>query len=281
MGAGAEMLRRLSVQLIVAALLLAEYLAIPGPGAILWVAATVVLGGAVVAYLVTSPRTQLVVPTIYRGPATEARIAFTFDDGPDPGFTAQILDVLREFGAKATFFVVGRCADAHPELLVRTAREGHLIGSHTYSHANTFHVWPPRRMAADIARGIETIERVVGTRPRYFRPPQGLRVPPLREALASLAEPLSCVTWTVRGLDTVSRSAVAIVARVERRLEAGAIVALHDGSSLGGYRDRSATIEALRALLRMCRERGLTCVRLDELLGPAPDAAAGPLRAAR
>jgi peptidoglycan/xylan/chitin deacetylase (PgdA/CDA1 family) len=228
---------------------------------------------------VTSPRTQLFVPTIFRGPDDGARIAFTFDDGPDPAFTPQILEVLREFGARATFFVVGRCADAHPELLERTAREGHLIGSHTYSHSNTFHLWPARRMASDIARGIETIERVVGTRPCYFRPPQGLRVPPLRDALASLAAPLSCVTWTVRGLDTVSRSAVAIGARIERRLGAGAIVTLHDGSSLGGYRDRSATIEALRGLLRTCRERGLTCVRLDELLPPGSQA--GRLKASR
>jgi len=275
------MLRLLWFKLSVAALLVAEYLAIPGPSAILWVSATLALVVALVAYLVTSPRTQLIVPTIFRGPQTEARIALTFDDGPDPAFTPQILDVLREFGAKATFFVVGRCADAHPELLVRTAREGHLIGSHTYSHANTFHVWPPQRMAADITRGIETIERVVGIRPHYFRPPQGLRVPPLREALASLATPLSCVTWTVRGLDTVSRSAATIAARVERGLGAGAIVTLHDGSSLGGYRDRSATIEALRVVLRSCREQGLTCVRLDELLPPALDAAPGALKAAR
>jgi peptidoglycan/xylan/chitin deacetylase (PgdA/CDA1 family) len=275
------MSRRWPFQLGVAALLATEYVAIPGPTAALWVAATLALGIALVAYLVTSRRTQLIVPTIFRGPATEDRIAFTFDDGPDPAFTPQILEVLREFGAKATFFVVGRCADAHPELLVRTAREGHLIGSHTYSHANTFHFWPARRMAADIARGIETIERVVGARPHYFRPPQGLRVPPLGEALASLATPLSCVTWTVRGLDTVSRSAASIAARVERRLGPGAIVTLHDGSSLGGYRDRSATVEALRVVLRSCRERGLTCVRLDELLRPAVDAAPGTLKDGR
>jgi peptidoglycan/xylan/chitin deacetylase (PgdA/CDA1 family) len=269
------MIQRLSVQLIVVALLATEYLLIPGPGAALWVSATLALGVALVAHLVTSRRTQLFVPTIFRGPETEARMALTFDDGPDPAFTPQVLDVLREFGVKATFFVVGRCADAHPELLARAAGEGHLIASHTYSHANTFHVWTAQRMAADIARGIQAIERVVGTRPRYFRPPQGLRVPPLREALASLPTPPSCVTWTVRGLDTVSRSAASIAARVERGLGPGAIVALHDGSSLGGYRDRSATIEALRAVLRSCRERGLTCVRLDELLQPALGALKG------
>jgi peptidoglycan/xylan/chitin deacetylase (PgdA/CDA1 family) len=260
------MLRRLPLHLSVVALLAAVYLAVPGPLAALWTSLALVLWVALVAHLVTSRRTQLFVPTIFQGPGTEARIAFTFDDGPDPAFTPQVLDVLREFGAKATFFVVGRCADAHPELLERTAREGHLIGSHTYSHANSFHFWSARRMAADIARGIATVERVVGTRPRYFRPPQGLRVPPLREALASLGAPVSCVTWTVRGLDTVTRSAAAIAARVERGLGPGAIVTLHDGSSLGGYRDRTATIEALRTVLRSCRERGLTCVRLDELL---------------
>jgi peptidoglycan/xylan/chitin deacetylase (PgdA/CDA1 family) len=260
------MLRRLPLHLSVVALLVAVYLAFPGPVAALCISLVLVLWIALAAMLVTSRRTQLFVPTIFQGPGTEARIAFTFDDGPDPTFTPQVLEVLREFGAKATFFVVGRCADAHPELLARTAREGHLIASHTYSHANTFHFWSASRMAADIARGIDAVERVVGTRPRYFRPPQGLRVPPLREALASLATPVSCVTWTVRGLDTVTRRAASIVARVERRLGPGAIVTLHDGSSLGGYRDRTATIEALRAVLRSCRDRGLECVRLDELL---------------
>jgi peptidoglycan/xylan/chitin deacetylase (PgdA/CDA1 family) len=263
------MLRRLALHLGAALLMAAEYVFVPAPAGVICVAATAALWVGLLAYLVTFNRGQFFVSTLYEGARDKAQIAFTFDDGPDPGYTPRILDVLREQGVKATFFVVGRCADAHPELVLRIAREGHLVASHTYSHSNTFHLWPARRMAADIARGIETIERLVGLRPRYFRPPQGLRVPTLNQALSSLSAPPWCVTWTVRGLDTVSRSPSTIVARIERRLAPGAIIALHDGSTLGGFRDRSATIEALRILLGTCRARGLSCVRLDELLHPA------------
>ena len=121
-------------------------------------------------------------------------------------------------------------------------------------------------MAEDIRRGIEAVTRITGRAPRYFRPPQGLRVPTLRGALAEQPSRPACVTWTVRGIDTVARSADAIVARVARGLHAGAIVVLHDGTAFGGLRSRAPTVRALPKLLGLARSRGLTCVRLDELL---------------
>lgn len=226
-------------------------------------------GAAVIGVLVSSARTQLFVQTIFRGPRSSRALAFTFDDGPDPRYTGDILDVLRDAGVKATFFVVGRAAADHPELVRRIAADGHLLASHTYSHAHTFHFWRSRKMADDIARGIDAIERITGDRPLYFRPPQGLRVPTLRDALAKLPSPPACVTWTARGMDTVARSPEAIIARLTKALVPGAILTLHDGTAFGGLKSRAPTVAALKTLLEGARERGLKCVRLDELLvGP-------------
>jgi peptidoglycan-N-acetylglucosamine deacetylase len=222
----------------------------------------------VIAWMVSSARSQVFVPTIFRGPATSGAVAFTFDDGPDATFTEQVLDVLREHGAKATFFVVGRAVEAHPELVRRMVADGHLVASHTFSHAHTFHFWRLRAMAEDIRRGIDAVARITGSAPRYFRPPQGIRVPMLRDALEEQSARPACVTWSVRGIDTVARSADAIVARIAHRLAPGAIVALHDGTEFGGLRSRAPTVRALPMLLGLARERGLSCVRLDDLLAP-------------
>jgi peptidoglycan-N-acetylglucosamine deacetylase len=229
--------------------------------------ATFVSGVGFFGWLIAGSTTQFFVPTVHRGPRDSGQVAFTFDDGPDDTFTPRILDVLAESGAKATFFVVGSAVQEHPDLVLRIAREGHLLASHTYTHAHSFHFRGSARMAEDIQSGIDAIERIAGSSPRYFRPPQGLRVPTLRAALARLSTRQVCVTWTVRGFDAFSRSKDAITARVERALGPGAIVALHDGTRFGGYRDRDATVDALRVLLAVCRERGLRCVRLDEMLG--------------
>lgn len=261
------MVRGSVIHLAILAVVAAEWFLLPRAHVLAIIVVTLTLAVALVARLVTSRTAQWLVPTVFRGPTNVQSIAFTFDDGPDPVFTPQILDVLREHNAKATFFVVGQCAERHPDLVGQLVRDGHQIASHTYSHAHTFHFWRAKRMTEDIRKGIDAIERIVGSRPRLFRPPQGLRVPTLRDALAGLAATPTCVTWTVRGLDTVTRSAASITKRVERKLAPGAIIALHDGTGFGGLGDRIGTVEALRKLLVAAEAKGLACVRLDDLLG--------------
>lgn len=264
------MSRGAAVHLGVLAALVATFSLVPRERAP-WALVLVFLAcAAVIGLLVTSARTQLFVRTIFRGPGSSRAVAFTFDDGPDPTYTTQILDALREHDAKATFFVIGKAAEAHPELVRRIVADGHLVASHTYSHSHTFHLWRSRAMAADIARGIDAVERITGDRPRFFRPPQGLRVPTLRDALGALRSPPACVTWTVRGMDSVARSADRIVARIEKGLTPGSIITLHDGTAFGGLRSRAPTVSALRELLAATEARGLRCVRLDELLGAEP-----------
>lgn len=218
-----------------------------------------------IAWQVCSPRGQFFVPTVFRGACSGDALALTFDDGPDPVFTPQVLEALRAAGHKATFFMVGARVEKYPELVQRVHAEGHQVGSHSHAHAMNFHLLSARAMAAEIARGIAAIERTLGQVPTAFRPPIGLRVPTLRAALAKLAHPVTCYTWTERGLDAFHRSAAQIVARLSPHLVPGAILTLHDGAGLGGSADRAATIAALRELLGRMRERGLRSVRLDAL----------------
>jgi peptidoglycan-N-acetylglucosamine deacetylase len=260
------MARGAIVHLVVIALAISAWELAPRDLAPIAVVATLLLSAGVIGLLVTSARSQLFVDTVFRGNPAGRALAFTFDDGPDPTYTNDILDVLREAKVKATFFVVGAAAEGHPDLLRRIVSDGHLVASHTFSHAHTFHFWGSRAMAADITKGIDAVERITGERPAYFRPPQGLRVPTLRDARSKIAVPPVCVTWTARGMDTVTRSPEKIVERLEKALVPGAILTLHDGTAFGGLRTRAATVLALKSLLATARARNLACVRLDELL---------------
>lgn len=226
--------------------------ALAGAGAMAWAGVQMV-----------SVRSQWVVPTVFELPAGTRDLALTFDDGPDATTTPAVLELLAEHGARATFFMVGHRAEQHPELVRRVHAAGHQIGSHSYAHGHGFHFLGARAMAAEIERGIASIAAITGERPRAFRPPVGLRVPTLRAALLRLPEPVTCYTWTERGLDTLGRPAAAIVARLEPHLRAGAILTLHDGAGLGGTRDRSATVLALRELLVRMRANRLQSRRLD------------------
>lgn len=261
------MLRATAVKLATAMLVVAEMSWLPEGGArAASVLATVAAMVAFLAWVIVSPRSQFFVPSVHELPreAREGAIALTFDDGPDPTTTPRVLDLLARHGARATFFVVGRRAAAHPDLVRRIVAEGHAVGSHTYGHSHAFHFRSPRRMRAEVQRGIEAVAAITGSPPLLFRPPQGLRTPLLCDALAPLGH-LVCVTWTERGLDAMGRAAGAIVRRLEGALRPGAILTLHDGAGLGGTEDRGPTVEALATLLDMARARGLRCVSLAGL----------------
>lgn len=265
-----ELVRACLVKLVALALVGLELACLHGSARVLAVALTLAATAAFFAWVIAMPSAQFLVPSVHRL-EHEDGVAFTFDDGPDPAFTPRILEVLAEHGARATFFVVGCRAEQHPELVKRIVAEGHAVGSHSYSHAHTFHFGSPARQRADVERGIAALHAVTGTPPRLFRPPQGLRTPLLRDALAAHPE-LVCVTWTERGLDAMGRAASRIVARLRPAVRAGAILTLHDGTGFGGAKDRSPTVAALRELLALARERGLRCVSLAalETSQPAP-----------
>jgi len=215
-------------------------------------------------YAIAHPRSQFLVPVLDRLATDEPIVALTFDDGPDPIFTAQILDVLAAHGARATFFVLGQRAAQYPELIRRMHREGHAVGTHTQHHRLRFHFGSPAHIQREIEDAIAVVAGILPASPTLFRPPQGLRTPCFASGWHR-TRGLVCVTWTVRGFDSRPTTAEAIVARVEHHLGPGAIVALHDGTGLGGGSDREATLDALTAILAACEARGLRCLALHEV----------------
>lgn len=225
----------------------------------------VAAGGAVLWYACSVPSSQVFGPALARGPREGRRVALTFDDGPAPPFTEQILDVLRDYRVPATFFVCGQNAERHPELLRRIHAQGHTLGNHMYSHP-LLYIQSRRRIAEEIDRTQEVIRRLTGCQPQLFRPPYGVRwfglYPVLRERGMHL------VQWSDTGYDW-KNDAEAIVRAALQRLRPGSIILLHDGfnSHTPDSRiSRSNTVEALPAILDGGLKAGFTFIPVCDFL---------------
>ncbi|MFC5662593.1 polysaccharide deacetylase family protein [Kitasatospora misakiensis] len=187
-------------------------------------------------------------------------VALTFDDGPHPRYTPQVLDVLARFDAPATFFCIGLHALAHPAVVRRIVAEGHALGNHSWSHAHLPDLGPIG-LGDQLGFTADTLAHACGgTRPpRWLRPPYGGRSPELLDAVADLG--LTTVLWDVEARDWERPGAEVIAERVLSRVRPGSVVLLHDG---GG--DRSRTVAALPAVITGLRERGYRIAGLEELL---------------
>jgi len=257
------MLRVFAVKGMALAVAIAAVWLLPAKWEVLAVAVIVAITAAFITYAIWSPHSQFFSRTIDRLRGDQPIIALTFDDGPDPVFTPRILDLLDAHGARATFFVLGVRADRHPELIRRMRDRGHTVGTHTQHHHLRFHFSSPSYVRREIEEAIDVVTDILRERPTLFRPPQGLRTPFFSSAWRRMTG-LSCVTWTIRGFDSLPTTADAIATRVIKRLAPGAIVALHDGTGLFGGIDREPTIAALDAILSECKARGLRCVALGD-----------------
>jgi len=200
-------------------------------------------------------------PDVSKKLKSTSAVAITFDDGPDPSFTPLVLDVLRRFRVRATFFLIGERAQAHPELVHRILAQGHAVGSHSQTHAEPGSLgW---RVVADFRAGRRSIERAAGRRVRLFRPPKGYL--DRQERVALVANRLRPWLWTIDPHDWEPGARPAEVLRRLDGLGGGDVVLLHDGIS-GPIRpealDRSATVEVLPQIIELARERRLELVAL-------------------
>ncbi|MEU5668338.1 polysaccharide deacetylase family protein [Streptomyces longwoodensis] len=177
-------------------------------------------------------------------------VNITIDDGPDPRWTPQVLDVLREYGVKATFCMVGTQAQAHPDLVKRVVAEGHRLCDHSVSHDTTM----DKQSEAYQKQQVLDAERMIteasgGVRPMYYRAPGGAFTPYSRTLAASRGmRPLG---WNVDTKDFERPGTDAIVATVQREVANGPTLLFHDA---GG--DRSQTVEALRRVLPWLKDQG-------------------------
>jgi peptidoglycan/xylan/chitin deacetylase (PgdA/CDA1 family) len=175
-------------------------------------------------------------------------VALTFDDGPSPVYTPALLDQLAELDARATFFVLGERARAHPELIHRMRAEGHGVGSHSRSHG--------RATPEEIEGGVVDLQLVLGRRVRLFRPPHGHIDPGI--ALTMRRARLDSWLWSINTDDyEPGVTADALVERC-RRVRERDVLLLHDGmAGVPDAVDRTATLEAVPRIIELIRSRGL------------------------
>lgn len=193
-------------------------------------------------------------------------IALTFDDGPSEDTTPRILDTLRARGARATFFVLGKHATQHPELVARIVREGHELANHGWTHEILMFSRPStiRRELEDTA-GLLAAQDL--PRPRFYRAPHGFRNPLTSTIVSRLG--YQVVGWSAGVFDTALPGVDVIVQRSVRALRPGAILLLHDADG-NGHVDRAQTADALPAILDAIDARGLRTVTVAELAKLAP-----------
>ncbi len=238
--------------------------------------AAVIAAASLGAYAAVHPRAQIFGRTIYRTNSAR-KLALTFDDGPNPAITPKLLELLDRHNAKATFFVIGRYVRECPELVQETAARGHLIGNHTEMHPNLFRL-SRREIRIELRLCHAAISNALGSPPKWFRPPFGLRNPWVIPAARELS--YRTVTWTLLPGDWKEKPVEWLIPRLQpiadhaqRNLGNGSnraasgtgdVLCLHDG----GYRelnsDRSRTLAALEHWLPRWHDLGLEFVTIGE-----------------
>ena len=224
-------------------------------------------------------------------PGVDQRTVLTFDDGPDPVFTPQILDVLKKYHVPAIFFVVGKNAEAHPDLLARMIREGHEIGNHTFSHPN-LSTFSGAHQDLELTLTQRIIQAAIGRSTLFFRPPYGGNpepnsaaelVPILRAGAlgyVTVGQGINPADWELTtlapGVQTSHkrqlRTPDEVADRVVRSRNEGHIILLHDA---GG--NRALTVASLPLIITRLQSMGHTFVSLSDLCGVSRETSMPPI----
>ncbi|MEI8309624.1 MAG: polysaccharide deacetylase family protein [Verrucomicrobiota bacterium] len=196
-------------------------------------------------------------------------IALTFDDGPHPTLTPKLLDILKEKGVKATFFVLGQCVAANPAVLQRAAAEGHEIGNHSWDHKAL-----PKGGGAGVASEIDqtnaAIQSATGKKPTLVRPPYGATTASITKRLNE-EYGLKVIMWDVDPLDWKVRNSAHVKAEILKSTKPGSIVLSHD--------IHPTTVDAMAETIDALKEKGFKFVTVSELIAmdrPLPPATPSP-----
>jgi len=227
--------------------------------------AVIPLAGFILLCLVAPffPGFRFYLPVISRGVSGKQAVAITFDDGPDPLTTPLLLQLLLKRQVKATFFVTGEKAAAHPQLVKEIVRQGHSVGNHSYQHSYRMLF----RTCPSIVEDIEAAQKVLndcGIRPLAFRPPAGITSPRLGSAL--LKTGLYLVNFSCRPLDGGNRRISNIAKRILKRLGPDDIVLLHDNRPPDAGLI-PVWLNEIELLLAGIEARGLMVLPLSRLIG--------------
>lgn len=209
------------------------------------------------------PQAGFFLPVISRGRSTAKVVALTFDDGPDTEVTPKLLDLLDRHGVTATFFVVGKKAEDHSEIIREILKRGHTLGNHSYHHDPFLMLRSRDNLQAEIAR-TQTLLHTFGIHPLAFRPPVGITNPRLSGVLMELD--MYCVTFSCRAFDRGNRHIKGLASTILKKIRPGAIVLLHDVTSTGkgGIPDWFKEMELIFSGLKA---RGYEIIPLADLIG--------------
>lgn len=196
---------------------------------------------------------------IYKGDNTNGKqIALTFDDGPHKEYTEQILDILDDYNIKATFYVIGVNAEAHPEILQMISQKGHEIGNHTYSHIDCSKT-SFEKIRNDIITNHNVIKSICNVEPTTFRTPGGIK----SDQVSKIADEMKykIVFWNIDTKDWMHSKAVDIQENILTNVSDGSIILFHDY-----IYGETNTCEALKITLPKLIEKGYKFVTVSELL---------------
>lgn len=197
---------------------------------------------------------------VWEVPTHRKLIALTFDDGPDESKTPVILDLLKQYDAKATFFVVGSRVEKLPHIVKREREEGHDVGNHTFHHPSFHHI-SRNKALSEVDQGQASIVQATGAETRLFRPPGGSYTDSLVKISKEKGLKMILWSWHQDTLDWRKPGVNRIVNKVLRNASNGDIVLMHD------YVYKSTqTVEALKIILPELKKRGFTFITVSELL---------------
>ncbi len=193
-------------------------------------------------------------------------VALTFDDGPNPPFTEQILAILKSNGVRATFFVEGQAAEEHPDIVKLLDSEGMDVESHSYGHSQDLATADAPTFRRDLDAATKVLGAVLERQPRLYRPPFGKTSAAMLKELGDAG--YTSIGWDVDSTDWQETDPSKIADAVLSKVHPGAIVLMHDGGLSGGNPDRIATIQALPSILTGLREGGYELTTVPEIIDP-------------
>jgi len=221
-----------------------------------WLAVPIIIYHFFIIYGSSKIDSNFYIKAICKSETNDKIIAITFDDGPNAEFTPQILNVLEEYNAPATFFVIGKNIQGNEDLIQKIDQSGHIIGNHTFSHSFFIDFKSKSGFINELNQTADLIYKLTGKKIKWFRPPYGVTTPNLANAARSLH--LDIIGWSIRSMDTTKDEADVIFKRIKEQMKPGAIILFHDTSL--------KTVDVLKQTLNFAKENGFKIVSAEELL---------------
>lgn len=191
---------------------------------------------------------------------SDKEIVISFDDGPLPQYTSDILGILKANEVPACFFCIGKRVLENADLIKQIHQQGHIIGNHSFSHNNLFDLWPSKKMLADMRKMDEAVFAAIGLRPKLFRPPYGVMNPNLKKAIKQGR--YIPIGWNMRSFDTMAKDPQVLLKKLIAALKPGTIYLFHDSMQV--------TAAVLPEFLKEVKTRGYKVQSLDKVLNLAP-----------